>query len=50
MAGEQCHVCDALVSFSDTVHVLVNTRNDEGVADYYVCRGCYDDAISPLFE
>ena len=49
MAGEECHICDALVSFSDTVHVLLNSRGDEGVVDYYVCRKCYEERLAPLF-
>ena len=39
-----------MVSFSDTVHVLLNPRGDEGVVDYYVCRRCYDERLAPLFE
>jgi len=50
MAGEECAICDALVSFSDTVHVLIHTRSDEGVVDYYVCSNCYDDRLAPLFD
>lgn len=50
MPGEPCRICDAVVSFSDTVHVLLNPRGDEGVVDYYVCRSCYDERLAPLFE
>ena len=50
MTGEPCAVCEAVVSFSDTVHVLLNPRGDEGVVDYYVCRSCYEDRLAPLFE
>ena len=39
-----------MVSFSDTVHVLLNPRGEEGVVDYYVCRSCYDARLAPLFE
>ncbi|HKJ58475.1 MAG TPA: hypothetical protein VKA37_04540 [Halobacteriales archaeon] len=39
-----------MVSFSDTVHVLLNPRGDEGVVDYYVCRNCYDEELAPLFQ
>jgi hypothetical protein len=49
MAGEPCRICDAVVSFSDTVHVLLHPR-EEGVVDYYVCRTCYEDRLAPLFE
>ena len=50
MAGEECAICEALVSFSDTVHVLIHTRSDEGVVDYYVCGACYGEDLAPLFE
>jgi hypothetical protein len=50
MAGEECAICDALVSFADTVHVLMHTRSDEGVVDYYVCSSCYEDSLAPLFD
>lgn len=49
MSGETCGVCGEDVPFSITVHVLVHTRSDEGVVDYYVCRSCYDDRVAPLF-
>jgi len=39
-----------VVSFSDTVHVLLNPRGDEGVVDYYVCRNCYEEELAPLFQ
>ena len=50
MTGEPCRICDAVVSFSDTVHVLLNPRGDEGVVDYYVCRSCYEAELAPLFQ
>ena len=50
MTGEPCRICDATVSFSDTVHVLLNPRGEEGVVDYYVCRNCYEEHLAPLFD
>lgn len=49
MSTEECAVCGDVVGFSHTVHVLVHTGTDEGVVDHYVCRGCYDDDLEPLF-
>ena len=50
MTGEPCRICEAVVSFSDTVHVLLNPRGEEGVVDYYVCRNCYEERLVPLFD
>jgi len=50
MPTEDCGVCGTRVPFSDTVHVLVHTRTDEGVVDYYVCRSCYEGELAPVFE
>lgn len=49
MITEQCAICDATVSFDDTVHVLLNTKSAVGVLDYYVCTDCYDADLAPLF-
>lgn len=49
MAAEPCGICGDRVSFDDTVHVLVHTRED-GVRDQYVCRSCYEERVEPLFE
>ena len=49
MSTEGCGICGHTVPFSDTVHVLVHTRSDEGVVDYYVCRSCYETDLEPLF-
>ena len=46
---EECGICGATVPFSDAVHVLVHTNSDEGVVDYYVCKGCYGTELAPLF-
>jgi hypothetical protein len=50
MSTEECGICHETVSFSDTVHVLIHTKTEEGVVDYYICRDCYTDEIAPLFE
>ena len=47
---ETCSVCGGTVPFADAVHVLVHTQSEEGVVDYYVCRGCYEAELAPLFE
>lgn len=46
---ETCGVCGDEVPFSATVHLLVHTRTDEGVIDYFVCRPCYEAEIEPAF-
>lgn len=46
---EECRICGKEVPYSVTVHVLVHTNTDEGVVDYYVCRGCYEEQVAPLF-
>lgn len=50
MPTEDCGICGARVAFSDTVHVLVHTRTDEGVVDHYICRDCYDESLAPVFD
>lgn len=50
MLPEECGICDSTVPFSDTVHVLIHTKSDEGVLDYYVCRECYDSELEPTFN
>lgn len=50
MPTEECGVCGQTVPFSGTVHVLVHTRSEEGVVDYYVCQECYEDELAPVFE
>jgi hypothetical protein len=49
MPSEDCGICSATVPFAETVHVLIHTKTDEGVVDYYVCRSCYEDEMAPLF-
>lgn len=46
---ETCGVCADEVPYSLTVHVLIHTKTDAGVVDYYVCRSCYEDHLEPLF-
>lgn len=50
MPTEECGICSAPVPFSDTVHILIHTKGDEGVLDYYVCDSCYQEEIAPAFE
>jgi hypothetical protein len=46
---EECGICGEDVPYSLTAHVIVHPNTDEGVADYYVCRTCYDERVAPLF-
>lgn len=50
MSTEGCGICDREVPFADTVHVLIHTRSEKGVVDYYICRDCYEDDVAPLFD
>lgn len=50
MSPEECGICEDLVSFSQTVHVMIHTHSDEGVIDFYVCQRCYEDGLRPLFS
>jgi hypothetical protein len=50
VALETCGVCGEQVPFSNTVHILVHTKSDAGVIDQYICRGCYEAELAPLFE
>ena len=50
MAFERCRVCGRDVLYSDSVHATVHTGGDEGVVDFYVCSGCYEDELAPLFD
>ena len=49
MATEKCAVCGDSVAFETTTHVLVNPKHEDGVADHYVCRPCYDEHLEGLF-
>ncbi len=50
MPAESCGVCGTQVPFGDTVHLLVHTRSEAGVVDYYVCETCYEAEFAPKFE
>lgn len=47
MPVEQCSSCEAKISLADAVHLTINTKSDEGVVDYYVCRRCYEEKLAP---
>lgn len=49
MPTEHCAICGSTTPFDTTVHVMLNPTHTEGVDDYYVCRGCYDDHLADLF-
>ena len=49
MVTEDCGICGAAVSLRNTVHVMINTKGDAGVVDFYVCRSCYEADLAPLF-
>ena len=50
MSSEACAICETPVPFSNTVHIMIHTRSDAGIVDYYVCRDCYEETIAPLFD
>ncbi len=50
MAVEACSICGARVPLSDTAHIMIHTKREEGVLDYYICQSCYDDEVATLFE
>lgn len=50
MPTEECSICREEVFFSDTVHVLIHTRTEDGVVDHYICRGCYEEEVATAFE
>jgi hypothetical protein len=45
---EQCARCGETVSLDDTVHIMVNAMDHDGVIDGYVCGTCYDDRFAIL--
>lgn len=47
--NEECGICGTSVPFSVTTHVMLNPSTEEGVADYYVCKRCYEEHLEPLF-
>lgn len=48
MLTEACRICDADVPYSHTVHLLLHTKSDAGVVDYYICQSCYETKLKPL--
>lgn len=50
MSSEQCGICEAVVPYSDTVHVTVHTKSESGVVDDYICRNCYEENLAAYFE
>lgn len=50
MPAERCRICDGEVLYSNAVHATMHTGDEEGVVDFYVCRRCYEEELSPLFE
>jgi len=49
MPTEHCAICGSATPFDATVHVMLNPARGDGVDDYYVCQGCYDDHLADLF-
>lgn len=50
MSSEYCPMCENDVPFSDTIHLLIHTRDeDTGIIDHYICRTCYEEQLFPLF-
>ncbi|WP_157502892.1 hypothetical protein [Halobacterium sp. CBA1126] len=45
-----CDICGDDVALSHAAHTTINTKTDAGVVDYYVCRGCYEADLAPLFD
>lgn len=50
MTTESCAVCEAVVSYSDAVHVTVHTKSEEGVVDDFICRDCYEEKVASVVE
>jgi hypothetical protein len=50
MTPEPCAVCDAVVPYSDAVHLTIHTKTDDGVVDEFICRGCYEDEIEAALD
>ena len=47
---EPCAVCDAVVPYSDAVHLTINTKSDAGVVDEFICPRCYESEIAAALE
>jgi hypothetical protein len=50
MTPEPCAVCDAVVLYSDAVHLTINTKSDAGVVDEFICPECYESEIAAALE
>lgn len=50
MTTETCAICDAIVPYSDAVHMTVHTKSEDGVVDDFVCRECYESEIAHVVE
>jgi len=48
MLTEECVSCGVDVPLSAAVHMLVNPKEDEDVADGYLCRSCYEEHLEPI--
>jgi hypothetical protein len=48
MLTEECVACGADVPLGAAVHMLVNPKGDEEVADGYLCRSCYEEHLQPI--
>lgn len=49
MPAEECGICGATVALGDAAHVMLNSKSEEGVRDYYVCPTCFEDELLPYF-
>jgi hypothetical protein len=50
MTPEPCAVCDAVVPYSDAVHLTIHTKSDAGVVDEFICPECYESEIAAALE
>ena len=42
---ETCGICQASIPFGDAIHLVIHTRSEEGVIDYFLCRSCYEQTL-----
>lgn len=49
MPAEECGICGATVALGDAAHVMLNSKSEDGVRDYYVCPTCFEDELLPYF-
>jgi hypothetical protein len=49
MPPETCGICGAAVALGDAAHVMLNSKSEEGVRDYYVCPTCFEEELVPHF-